>query len=163
MLHQCAVRVRAFLLVSLLIHQTCPALQWPRQPQCPGLLLCRDPPADASGWVWVFAPQPWISRAVSWVPAINTYWLYGKWWGWKHAGIRSPKLLFCSCLWNSYRQGEWSTKDSKFLSGWEEGWKYFFPYFNQVFESLTFPDKKEVETSSIPRRSAKQRKDVLWF
>lgn len=37
----------------------------------------------------------------------------------------------------------------------------FFPYFNNVFESSTFPYKKEVETSSIPKRSAKQGEDVL--
>lgn len=39
----------------------------------------------------------------------------------------------------------------------------FFPYFIKVFESSTFPYKKEVETSSITRRSVKQGKDVLCF
>lgn len=38
-----------------------------------------------------------------------------------------------------------------------------FPYFSKVFESSAFPYKKEMETSSIPRRSAKQIKDVLCF
>lgn len=161
MLHGCCCAQQHLppLLVSLLIHHSCPALQWPRAATGPRVAVLQRSIPWCLGLkrealqVWVGVCTTASSLTGGELSASNKHTLYEALW--QMMGMKAVLCMQGSDLLKCFSapasgihitRENWVTKILNFCLGGERHEnlvREFFPYFNKVFESSTFPYKKE--------------------